>query len=74
MSFELPNNYQENRDNQTPESLRKGAEKIINIFCSKFEVVGKNNIEKIKKENPDDKFIVTSSHFSNLDGQPQLRS
>lgn len=70
---EKKSNQEEVKSEQTPRSLRNGAEKIIDMFCEKFEVVGKDNIEKVKKENPDEKFIITSSHFSNLDGPAAIK-
>lgn len=52
---------------QTPEDLREAVEKPIKLFCKEFSVEGKENIQKVLQEKPNAKFVLASSHFSNLD-------
>lgn len=54
-------------ERETPSSLRKGMEKAINFFCKEFSIEGKEGIKQVLKENPNAKFVLAASHFSNLD-------
>ncbi|MBP6859597.1 MAG: hypothetical protein KBC69_03195 [Candidatus Magasanikbacteria bacterium] len=52
---------------QTSEELRKGMEKAVKLFCKEFSVDGKEQIRQVLRENPNAKFVLAASHFSNLD-------
>jgi 1-acyl-sn-glycerol-3-phosphate acyltransferase len=61
----------------SPESLQKGADKIVDLFCREFSIEGEENLEEIRKlrdENPDAHFVLTSSHFSNLDAPAAVKA
>ncbi|MFI5107282.1 MAG: hypothetical protein ACHP78_00385 [Terriglobales bacterium] len=61
----------------TPETLRNGVEKIVTFLCKDFSVEGKDNVEEIRRiqeEDANNKFIVTSSHISNLDAPAAIKA
>ncbi|MEK7574721.1 MAG: hypothetical protein AAB511_00625 [Patescibacteria group bacterium] len=83
MEFERfeENKPAENADHKaktcTPESLRKGADKIIDMFSKNFTVAGVENLEMIRRmqlEQPDNRFVITASHLSNLDGPAAIKA
>lgn len=68
MSFkENFSNKTEKTETKTPLKLKKAVDKIINMFCESFAVDGLEQIKKYKTEHPDEKFVIASSHTSNLD-------
>src|SRR5690242_5805581 len=60
-SFEQKNNI------STPERLRTAVDKAIDLLVNTFNVEGKEELVNFIENNPDAKFIIASSHFSNLD-------
>ncbi|MFA4930905.1 MAG: hypothetical protein WC570_03520 [Patescibacteria group bacterium] len=76
-SHNLPENnkLQENNINQkTDKKLRKLGDIFVEKFCSQFEVEGINNIKEEIEKNPDAKYIISSSHFSNLDAPAAVKA
>lgn len=67
--FSSPVKKIEAEDNkvETPAHLRIFGEKMISLFCKKFAIQGLDSIKEFKKENPEEKFIISSSHLHNLD-------
>lgn len=58
----------------TPERLQKGAEKVIEYFCKDFTVSGEENLKEIEEGKvKGNKFVIASSHFSNLDGPAAVK-
>lgn len=58
----------------TDQSLRDKVNKLLNIFCTDFKVSGKENLEEYQEKNPDEKFIIASSHISNLDAPAAIEA
>ncbi len=59
--------YEQPNKRESPDSLRKGMQKAIDLFCNEFSVEGKEGIDQALRENPNAKFVLAASHFSNLD-------
>lgn len=66
-NFDRSQMIEKSTGRKTPEGLQKGMEKVVKVFCKEFSVEGKENIERTLKENPNAKFVLAASHFSNLD-------
>jgi len=58
----------------TNEKLREGSDKVVGLFCSEFSVEGKENLVSFQEQNPDTKFIIASSHISNLDAPAAIKA
>ncbi len=58
----------------TSEDLRKGMEKAVKLFCKEFSVEGKEGVEQVLRDNPNAKFVVAASHFSNLDAPAAVQA
>ncbi|HSR89282.1 MAG TPA: hypothetical protein VLK22_02675 [Candidatus Udaeobacter sp.] len=52
---------------ETPTKFRERVKKIVDFFCRNFQVEGKEEVKQELKENPNAKFVIATSHFSNLD-------
>ena len=65
---------QEAQHKQTSESLRNKVDTIINLFIKDFSIDGKEKLISTINENPEEKFIVTASHLSNLDAPSAIKS
>lgn len=61
----------EEKQHQTPRRLFWLCSCLILIFCKKFYIVGKNNIQK-KLQNQN--YIIVSSHISNLDAPAAIKT
>ncbi len=60
----------EHRFSSTPEAMQKGAERVVDMATKSFQVDGQERIEALRQgrqENPDQRFVITGSHLSNLD-------
>src|SRR5581483_2230890 len=76
--FSNPSEYswQENKP-KTADSLRKWSERAVDFACKSFSIEGEHNLQEAKKiqtEQPESKFIVASSHVSNLDGPAAVKA
>ncbi|MFA5131069.1 MAG: hypothetical protein WC467_01460 [Patescibacteria group bacterium] len=60
-------------EKMTPAHLRLYGDKVIDLFCKQFSVEGLENIQKIKKENQTQKFIISAAHLNNLDVPAALK-
>ncbi len=59
----------------TPEKLQNGAEKVIDIFCKNFRIEGEENLCEISAAaEKNEKFVITSSHLSNMDGPAAIKT
>ena len=58
----------------TPENLRKFADWAIKTSLKKFSLEGLDSLREFKKENPDQKFIISSSHSHNADLPAALKA
>ncbi|HYV33563.1 MAG TPA: hypothetical protein VE973_01830 [Candidatus Limnocylindria bacterium] len=75
--FQPPAEYskQGNRG-QTSEGLRKSSERILKLLSKDFKVEGQENLQEIREirqQQPDSKFVITSSHISNLDAPAAVK-
>ncbi|HPT08542.1 MAG TPA: hypothetical protein PLE28_02510 [bacterium] len=61
------------KNNKTPDKLRLYGDKVIDLFCKEFKVEGKEKIEELHKQNPDQKFIISAAHLNNLDVPAALK-
>ncbi len=52
---------------ESPEKFRNWMGKAIDMFCKEFSVQGKEELKAVLKANPDAKYVLAASHFSNLD-------
>jgi|GEM_PF-832841 hypothetical protein len=58
----------------TPEGLRDKVDKVVGLFCGEFRVDGKEAVEDELLRNPDAKFVIAASHFSNLDAPAAVKA
>ncbi|MAF13421.1 MAG: hypothetical protein CMI53_00810 [Parcubacteria group bacterium] len=68
------NQPKEAKSNVTNEALRNKVDKVLGLFCKEFTVDGKENLTQIQEVEPDSKFIVASSHISNLDAPAAIKA
>jgi hypothetical protein len=61
------------KDVKTPDKLRLYGDKVIDLFCRDFKVEGKEKIEELRKQNPDQKFVISAAHLNNLDVPAALK-
>jgi hypothetical protein len=61
-------------EQKTPENMRFFADAMINLFCKKFTVEGLENVKRAKEDNPEEKYIISSSHAHNLDVPATLKA
>ena len=60
---------------QTALSLKLGSKLLIKLFCrGRFVLEGEKNIPKARRGDTKDNFIITSSHFCNLDSLAAIRT
>ncbi len=65
-----PEEYTQSTEQQTPKRLRLGADALM-LSLKSFKTEGCENIESQKGDN---KYIVTSSHLSNLDAPAVIKA
>lgn len=60
----------------TPDKLRERVDGLIKVFCKEFKVAGEGHemIEDELLKNPDAKFVIAASHFSNLDAPSAVKA
>ncbi len=58
----------------TDKSLLDKVDKVINAFCKSFHVEGKENLQKAQEADKNTKFIIASSHISNLDAPAAIKA
>ncbi|MFA5877832.1 MAG: hypothetical protein WC845_00425 [Candidatus Staskawiczbacteria bacterium] len=73
-NFETIEGNIDNERKVTDEKLREGADKLISLFCSEFQVDGKEYLVHVQEQTPDTKFIIASSHISNLDAPAAIKA
>lgn len=56
----------------TDESLRGKVDKMLKVFCKSFKVEGKENLQEAQELDKNSKFIIASSHISNLDAPASI--
>jgi len=54
--------------------LRNACDAGVRLFCKEFVVYGKDRLENFQEQNPDSKFIIISSHNSNLDAPAAVKA
>ncbi len=54
--------------------LRSLGDLLVNQFCKEFKVKGKEDIKTEIEKHPENKYIIASSHFSNLDAPAAIKS
>ena len=59
---------------ETDQKLREKVDSLINLFCNEFTVEGKENVIEAQKKDPDAKFVIASSHISNLDAPAAIKA
>lgn len=57
----------QSKKRESPEKFKKWMGGAIELFCKEFSVEGKAELEAALKAEPDGKFVLAASHFSNLD-------
>lgn len=57
----------------TPAHLRLYGDKVVDMFCKRFSVEGMDNVETIRKNDPNQKFIISAAHLNNLDVPAALK-
>lgn len=77
----LNNNEDNNKVNinsEKPETtswlLKTYGDKIVDMFCKNYSLEGLDKLEDYQKENPDEKYIISSSHTNNLDAPAVLKT
>ena len=75
--------YSKNQENSTKVEknhkttdfrLRSLGDLLVNQFCKEFKVKGKEDIKTEIERCPENKYIIASSHFSNLDAPAAIKA
>jgi len=72
----IPGELRAGRATATPDAFINASELQLKIYCKKFEVAGEENIRTIREmrnSDPDNKFVIASSHFSDQDVQSAVK-
>ena len=70
----MKENFEQNNNISTPERLRTAVDKAMDLLVNTFNVEGKEELVNFIENNPDTKFIIASSHFSNLDAPAAVKA
>ncbi len=69
------NNHKVEKNNKTTDSrLRFLGDLLVNQFCKEFKVKGKESIKAEIEKHQENKYIIVSSHFSNLDAPAAIKA